>query len=131
MVVILQMKEIKPRMTYGFAPGPRATPQPLFSASWEMQRCWENRGGHVLSAHKIHFLGQSGSFGKYKDSFSFQQALTFGFKFVNVCRTLCSEDRKVVGPIWLHIALLFSKQVYAHWIKIITTVIIGMGQALC
>lgn len=77
-VILLQMKEIKPRMTYCFAPGPRATPQPLFSASWEMQRCWENRGGNVLSAPKIHFLGQSGSFGKYKDSLGFQQALPSG-----------------------------------------------------
>lgn len=50
---------------------------------------------------------------------------------MTVCRVLCPEGRKVVGPVRLHIALFFSKQVYAHWIKIIATVIIGVGQALC
>lgn len=42
-----------------------------------------------------------------KDSFSFQQALAFRFKFVNVLRMFCSEDGKVVGCIQLHIALSF------------------------
>lgn len=45
-----------------------------------------------------------------KDSFGFQQALAFRFKFVNVRRMLCSTDGKVAGSVQLHIALSFLKR---------------------
>ena len=68
-----------------------------------------------------HVLGRSHSFGKHRDPSSFQQALAFAFNFVDVCRQLCPERGKVVGPV----ALAFSKHigVHAHRIKIITVIV--------
>lgn len=40
------------------------------------------------------------SLGKYKDSRHFQEALAYGFNFVNVWSMLSLEDGRVVGSVY-------------------------------